>query len=233
MESISDLSLSRSETAVRHFMVMVYGWMCVGLAVTGATSAYMASDPRMIVNLAHNPILFYGIMIAQFALVVSLSGWVMRMEAATAKFIFVFYSALTGVTLSTLFLIYTSESLASTFFLTAGVFGIMSAYGYVTKTDLTKLGSFCFMALIGVILASVVNWWLKNPALAAVMTYLGLLIFIGLTAYDTQKIKAMARPENIGSELETKGSILGALTLYLDFLNLFLMMIRMVGRRRD
>ena len=222
-----------SNAGVRHFMHMVYGWMGLGLAVTGAAAGYMASDPRMIVNLMHNSLLFYGLMAAELGLVFFLSGWVQSMEASTAKFAFVFYAALTGVSTSVIFLIYTSQSIATTFFLTAGIFGAMSLYGWVTKTDLTTMGNFLMMALLGIILASVVNFWLHSPLIGWITTYVGIVIFTGLTAYDTQKIKAIYQPLDDGSERETKEAILGALALYLDFINLFLELLKATGRRRD
>ena len=225
--------LPRAEAGLRHFMHMVYGWMSLGLFVTGACGAYMASDPRMIVNLIHNPILFYGLMLGELGLVLFLSAAVSRMEASTAKFAFLFYAALTGVSLSTVYLVYTSQSIASTFFLTAGLFGVMAAYGYTTKTDLTSIGNILFMALIGIVLASVVNMWLHSAAIQWATTYIGILVFTGLTAYDSQKIKALYRAGSDGTEEETKGAILGALALYLDFINLFLSLLRATGKRRD
>ncbi|MFI5350486.1 MAG: Bax inhibitor-1/YccA family protein [Elusimicrobiota bacterium] len=225
--------LPRAEAGLRHFMTMVYGWMSLGLFVTGACGAYMASDPRMILNLVHTPVLFYGLMIAELGLVLVLSAWVGKMEVSTAKFAFLFYAALTGVSLSVVYLAYTGASIASTFFLTAGLFGIMSAYGYMTKTDLTAIGNICFMGLIGIILASVVNIWMRSPAIMYATSYIGILVFTGLTAYDSQKIKAMYDASSDGSELETKSAILGALSLYLDFINLFLSLLRVMGRRRD
>jgi len=224
--------LPRAEAGLRHFMTMVYGWMSLGLFVTGACGAYMASDPRMILNLIHTPVLFYGIMIAELGLVLVLSAWVGKMEVSTAKFAFLFYAALTGVSLSVVYLTYTGASIASTFFLTAGLFGIMSAYGYMTKTDLTAIGNICFMGLIGIILASVVNIWMRSPAIMYATSYIGILVFTGLTAYDSQKIKAMYDASSDGSEIETKSAILGALALYLDFINLFLMLLRLMGDRR-
>jgi FtsH-binding integral membrane protein len=155
------------------------------------------------------------------------------MEVSTAKFAFLFYAALTGVSLSVIYLVYTSESIAGTFFLTGGLFGIMSAYGYMTKTDLTSMGNLCFMALIGLVLASIVNIWLHSPAIMWATTYIGILVFTGLTAYDSQKIKAMYDSASDGSDVETKSAILGALALYLDFINLFLSLLRAFGRRRD
>ena len=221
--------LSSAEIQSRAYIHKVYAWMSVGLAVTGACAAFMASDPTMILNLVRNPILFYGLMIAELGLVVYLSGWVRTMEASTARFAFVMYAALTGVTMSVIFLVYTRESIASTFFVSAGLFGAMSVYGYATKTDLTSMGNFMFMGLLGVILASVVNWFVKSPAVAWACSILSVIIFTGLTAYDTQKIKAMAAEGDADGKL----AIAGALTLYLDFINLFLSLLRVMGRRRD
>ena len=140
---------------------------------------------------------------------------------------------MSGVTLSVIFLIYTRGSIASTFFMTAGMFGLMSAYGYMTKTDLTSMGNFCMMGLLGIILASVVNWFVQSTAVEMATSYLGILIFVGLTAYDTQKIKAMNIIGNAGNDEDSKEAISGALTLYLDFINLFLSLLRATGRRRD
>ncbi len=225
--------LSAAEIESRSFITKVYGWMSIGLAVTGACAMYMASDPRMIVALIQNRVLLYGLMIAEFGLVIFLSGWVKTMEVGTARFAFLFYSALTGVTMSVIFLVYTRDSIASTFFMTAGMFGAMSAYGYVTKTDLTSMGNFMMMGLLGIILASIVNIWVKSTAVEMATAYLGILIFVGLTAYDTQKIKAMNVIGNDGTDEDGKEAISGALTLYLDFINLFLSLLRATGRRRE
>jgi FtsH-binding integral membrane protein len=223
--------LPRAEVGVRQFMAKVYGWMSLGLFVTGACGAYMASDPHMIANLVHNSILFYGLMIAEFGLVIYLSGWVASMEASTAKFAFLFYAALTGVSTSVIFLIYTNSSIAVTFFVTAGMFGTTSLYGYLTSADLSSLGNMMFMCLIGLILASFANMWLHSAAVSWAITYAGIVIFTGLTAYDTQKIKAMYQAGS--DDVETKEAISGALRLYLDFINLFLSLLRLMGRRRD
>ncbi|MCM2304666.1 MAG: Bax inhibitor-1/YccA family protein [Elusimicrobia bacterium] len=225
--------MSAAEIESRAFIQKVYAWMSAGLAVTGACALYMASDPRMIMALVQNKILFYGLLIAELGLVVVLSGWVKTMEVGTARLAFLFYAALSGVTLSVIFLVYTRGSIANAFFLTGGMFAVMSGYGYVTKTDLTSMGNFMFMGLIGVILASVVNWWIKSPAIEWALSILSVIIFTGLTAYDTQKIKAMNVIGNAGTDEDTKEAISGALTLYLDFINLFLSLLRLTGRRRD
>ncbi len=225
--------LSPAEIETRSFIQKVYAWMSLGLAVTGACALYMASDERMIMALVQNRILFYGLLIAEFGLVIFLSGWVKTMEVGTARFAFLFYAALTGVTMSVIFLIYTRGSIATTFFLTGGMFGLMSAYGYATKTDLTSMGNFMMMGLLGIILASVVNWWLQSPALQWALSIISVIVFTGLTAYDTQKIKAMNIIGNAGTDEDSKEAISGALTLYLDFINLFLSLLRLTGRRRD
>ena len=225
--------LSAAEIESRSFIQKVYAWMSAGLAVTGGCALYMASNPRMIVALVQNKLLFYGLMIGELGLVVVLSGWVQKMEAGTARLAFLFYAALSGVTLSVIFLVYTNGSIANAFFLTGGMFAVMSAYGYVTKTDLTSMGSFMMMGLVGVILASIVNIWTKSPAVEWALSILSVFIFTGLTAYDTQKIKALNVLGNAGSDEDTKEAISGALTLYLDFINLFLSLLRLMGRRRD
>ena len=233
MDSYQPSVPSSAELETRSFIQKVYAWMSGGLAVTGATALYMASDPQMIVNLVSNKLLFYGLLFGELGLVFFLAGWVKTMEANTAKFAFLFYAALTGVTTSVIFLVYTRGSIANTFFLTAGLFAIMSGWGYATKTDLTTMGNFCFMGLIGIILASVVNWWVRSPAVEWATTYIGILVFIGLTAYDTQKIKEMNVIGNEGTDEDTKEAISGALTLYLDFINLFLKLLSATGKRRD
>lgn len=225
--------LSPAEAESRAFIRQVYAWMSLGLAVTGACAGWMASDENMIRALVQNRILFYGLLIGEFALVVFLSGWIRKMEVGTARFAFLFYSALTGVTMSVIFLIYTRSSIASTFFLSAGMFGAMSAYGYATQTDLTSMGNFCMMGLLGIILASVVNWFVGSPAVTWATSVMGVIVFTGLTAYDTQKIKALNVIGNAGTDEDKKEAISGALTLYLDFINLFLSLLRLTGRRRD
>lgn len=225
--------MSAAEIESRSFIQKVYAWMSAGLAVTGACALYMASDPRMIMALVQNKILFYGLMIAELGLVVVLSGWVKTMEVGTARLAFLFYAALSGVTLSVIFLVYTGGSIATAFFMTGGMFAVMSGYGYVTKTDLTSMGNFMMMGLVGVILASIANWWVKSPAIEWALSILSVIIFTGLTAYDTQKIKAMNIIGNAGTDEDGKEAISGALTLYLDFINLFLSLLRATGRRRD
>jgi len=225
-------TMSQVEEENRAFIRHVYNWMTAGLAVTGAVAWYMVSNPEMVANLVGNRPLFYGLLIGELVLVIYLAGWVKTMTASTAAGVFFFYSALNGVTLSAVFILYTTASLASTFFVAAGTFGVMSVWGYTTKTDLSSVGSFCFMGLIGVILASVANIWLRNGVIYWVTTYVGIAVFVGLTAYDTQKIKAMNVIGNEGTDEDKKEAIAGALSLYLDFINLFLHLLRVMGRRK-
>lgn len=214
------------------FMSKVYTWMSGGLAITGLIAMYVASIEGIELMILENTMLFYGLIIGEILLVGYLISMINKLSAQTAGIIFTIYAALNGVTLSTVFIIYTSASIASTFFVTAGTFAIMSIYGYYTKKDLTSWGNLLFMALIGVIIASVVNFFMQSEMLYWLITYAGVFVFVGLTAYDTQKIKRMSTTSEIGSEQESKGAIIGALTLYLDFINLFLLLLRVMGDRK-
>ncbi len=214
------------------FMTQVYGWMSVALLLTAAVSIWTASSETMLALIFGNKLVFYGLLIGEVVLVMSLSAMVNRVSATVATAMFVGYSALNGLTMACIFLVYTGSSIASTFFITAGMFGSMSAYGYFTKTDLTRWGNLLFMALIGLILASVVNIFLQNSTVYWITSFLGVLIFTGLTAYDTQKIKEMNVIGNAGTDEDRKEAIMGALTLYLDFINLFLYLLRFTGSRK-
>jgi len=226
------LASPAADAGLRRFVHKVYAWMCAGLLVTGGVAAYMASDVQMIRNLMSIPFLFIGLVLAELGLVFYLSRGMENMEVGTARFAFLFYAALTGVTTSVIFLIYARGSIANAFFLTSAMFGALCLYGYTTDADLTAVGSLCFMALIGSILASVVNWWLHSPMLVWITTYCNIAIFCGLTAYDAQRIKAIYRAADDGTDLETKEAIMGALALYLDFINLFLNILRATSRNR-
>ncbi len=226
------ISTAEAEELQRAFLVKVYGWMMAGLLITGAASMLTLNTPGLLEMLYSSQWVVLALFLVQIGLVGWLSIRLEKMTAATATTIFIGYAALTGLTLSIIFLMYTTESLASTFIVTAGMFGVMSAYGYFTKRDLSGLGSFLMMGLIGMILASVVNIFLGNSTIYWITTYIGILIFVGLTAYDTQKIKAMGLSATMGSEAEQKGAIMGALKLYLDFINLFLLLLRVLGKRR-
>ncbi|GAB3970031.1 Bax inhibitor-1/YccA family protein [Spirosoma terrae] len=214
------------------FMTQVYGWMTVALLVTATVSIWVANSPTALELIFGNRLVFYGLLIGEFVLVMSLSAAVQRVSARTATLMFLGYAIMNGLTLASIFLLYTGGSIASTFFVTAGTFGAMSAYGYFTKRDLTSLGGFLLMGLIGLIIASLVNLFWQNETLYWVSTYAGVLIFVGLTAYDTQKIKEMNIIGNAGTDEDRKEAIMGALRLYLDFINMFLYLLRLFGRRR-
>lgn len=231
MNEFLNITQADAAATTQRFFVKVYTWMTIALVLTGLTALYVASSPALINAIFSNTILFYGLIIGELLLVGSLVGWINRMSSQTAMAIFVGYSVLNGLTLSMIFIIYTAGSIASTFFVTAGTFGLMSLYGYLTKSDLTKIGNILVMALIGIVLASLVNIFLKSEMLYWIVTYVGVLVFVGLIAYDTQKIKKMSAYTIDGTEEQQKGAIVGALTLYLDFINLFLLLLRILGRR--
>ena len=225
--------VERANSGIQAYMAQVYGWMTCGLLLTAFVSWYAANTPAIINFIFSSQITFFGLIILQLGLVFVISGMVNRLSGTVATGLFMLYSALTGLTLSSIFIAYTYSSIASTFVVTAGMFGAMSVYGYTTKRDLSGLGSMLFMGLIGIVLASLVNIWLKSPALMWAITYIGVLVFVGLTAYDTQKLKAMGEQLNADDrDSFRKYAIVGALTLYLDFINLFLMLLRIFGNRR-
>ncbi len=223
----------QEEAAARSYIMRaVYNWMFLGLATTAIVSLFTASSEAILTLIFSNQLVFFGLIIAELGLVVALSAAINRLKASTAGLMFFVYSALNGLTLSVIFLAYTKASIASTFFVTSGVFGAMSIYGYTTKKDLTSWGSFLFMGLIGIILASLVNIFLHSETIYWVVTYCGVIVFVGLTAYDTQKIKEMAAHGMHDEQTQRKTAIIGALQLYLDFINLFLLLLRIFGRRR-
>ena len=215
------------------FIRRVYNWMGLGLALTAFVALYTTSNHYLLSLIFGNSLVFFGLIIGELALVLVLSAAINRLQASTATLLFFLYAALNGLTLSVIFLAYTRASVTSTFFVTAGTFAATSFYGYTTQRDLTSWGSFFFMGLIGIIIASVVNIFLHSPMIYWVVTYAGVLIFVGLTAYDTQKLKQMAQAGFADDETARKGAVMGALALYLDFINLFLMLLRIMGSRRD
>jgi len=215
----------------RSLLTSVYGWMTGGLALTGMVAFLVFRVPSL-TNAIVGSGLYWALLIAELLLVLALSALINRISPATAALLFIGYSLLNGLTLSVIFLVYTAASLASTFFVTACTFGAMSLYGYTTKRDLSTIGNLCFMGLIGVVIASIVNIFFANPALYWAVTYIGVLVFVGLTAYDTQKIKQMAYAADMTDPSVRKLAIIGALHLYLDFINLFLLLLRLMGRRR-
>jgi len=226
------ISQARQE-ASSIFLAKVFNWMAIGLGVTGVVAYFTAASGLAQILMA-SP-LFFVLIIAELGMVFYLSARIGKIQASTATALFTGYSVLNGLTLSMIFLAYTSSSIAGTFFITAGMFGAMAIYGMVTKRDLSGLGSFMFMGLIGVLIASVVNIFLKSSSLYWAISMIGVLVFTGLTAYDVQKIKRMGE-EGIMAQGESairKGAIMGALALYLDFINLFLMLLRFFGGSRD
>lgn len=214
------------------YMTKVYNWMGLALLITGIVSYFTATTPGLIERIVGSKIIFYGLIIGELLLVVYLSRAINKMSQSTAIAAFLIYSVLNGLTMSVIFLVYTSSSISTTFLVTAGTFGAMSLYGYTTKRDLTSIGNLAFMALIGIIIASVVNFFLKSEMMYWIITYLGVAIFVGLTAYDTQKLKQIGSQGFSDQESMEKLSIMGALTLYLDFINMFLFLLRILGDRK-
>lgn len=211
----------------------VYMWMCSALVVSGLVAIVVSENPTLLSFLYANSFNIILVCLAQVGLVWYISARIESISFVTATMLFILYSVLTGFTLSSIFLLFTLESIASVFFITAGTFGAVSLYGYITKRDLSTAGSYLRMALIGLIIASVVNLFMKSEMLYWIVSYVGVLIFVGLTAYDTQKIKHMAAQfANTDSEISNKVALLGAITLYLDFINLFLYILRIFGRRK-
>lgn len=214
------------------FITKVYGWMTLALSISGVAAILVGFNPSLTSLVIGNSWIFYSLLIVQILLVLYLSFFVKRISAMWASVVFLGYSLLTGTTLSVIFLVYTTASIVATFFITAGVFGAMSAYGYFTKRDLATIGNLLLMGLLGLIIASVVNLFFFNQTLDWIITYAGVLIFVGLTAYDTQKIKNGNIIGNAGTDEDKKEAIMGALTLYLDFINLFLKLLRIFGKRK-
>lgn len=221
------------DAGLRAHMLRVYNYMSAGLAITGVVayffSQWVVSSPANLQLVFGSP-LKWVVMLAPLAFVIGLSAGINRMKFATAQLTFWAFAAVMGLSLSSVFLVYTGASIAQVFFITAATFGSMSLYGYTTKRDLTGMGSFLFMGLIGIIIASVVNIFLQSSMLAFGISAIGVLVFVGLTAYDTQKIKEEYFAGD-GTETMGKKAIMGALRLYLDFINLFLMMLRLFGNR--
>jgi FtsH-binding integral membrane protein len=234
MESVP-LRQTQTQVLVNTFIRSTYNWMALGLALTGLVAYYIANSPQLLQIIFGNRLIFYGLIIGELALVFTISARVNKMKASTATGLFLFYAALNGATLSVIFLLYAKSSIASTFFICAGTFVATSIYGMTTKRDLSGLGNFLFMGLIGVIIATVVNIFLKSPAVATIVSYIGVLVFVGLTAYDTQHLKnmAMTQPAGLDAGVVRKGAILGALKLYLDFINMFIFMLHIFGGSRE
>jgi FtsH-binding integral membrane protein len=214
------------------YLTRVYNWMALALFITGLVAYYAATSEQVKNLIFTSKFIFYGLIIGELLLVVYLSRAIQKISQNTAIMVFLLYAILNGLTMSVIFMIYTTSSIASTFYITAGTFGVMSLYGYYTKNDLTKIGNLAMMGLIGIIIASIVNMFFQNDMMGWIITYLGVAIFVGLTAYDTQKLKEIGANGFKNGESMEKIAIMGALTLYLDFINLFLFLLRIFGDRR-
>ena len=220
-------------TAFPTLMRKVFVWMTLALAITGLTAYGVATSPAILSLIFSSKVTFFGLIIAEFALVFAISGAINRLSLSTATLLFILYSVINGATLSTIFFAFSVATIGKVFFITAGTFGAMALVGYTTKTDLTSMGKLLFMALLGIIIASVVNIFVGSSGLDLILSYVGVLVFVGLTAYDTQKIKQMCQAAPDASESSQKLALIGALSLYLDFINLFLYLLRIFGNNRD
>lgn len=212
-------------------MRKVYVWMALALVITGFTAYVVATNETILSLIYSSRGVIWGLAIAEFAIVIGVTAAINRLSLPVATLLFVLYSVINGALLSSIFFVYTTSSIAMVFFITAGTFAAMSIYGYTTKSDLTSWGKILIMALIGLIVASIVNIFMKSSGLELIISYIGVLIFVGLTAYDTQKIKEMFMQAPDASESMQKYALLGALSLYLDFINLFIYLLRIFGRR--
>ena len=222
----SDFALSSAFPAL---MRKVFVWMTLALAITGLTAYGVASSPAILGMIFGSKVFFWGLIIAEFALVVAVSGAINRLSISTATLLFILYSVINGATLSVIFMAFSMAVIGKVFFITAGTFGVMALVGYTTKTDLTSIGKLLFMALLGLVIATFVNIFAKSAGFDLILSYIGVLVFVGLTAYDTQKIKRMCQlAPDAGAGMQ-KVALLGALELYLDFINLFLYLLRIFG----
>lgn len=234
MNSYDELSVSRGLSInMPGLMKDVYAWMAIALLITGTTAWFTAHSPLLLSIVLGSQLSMWGLIIATVALVWHLSSAVSRLSLKAVTAMFLVYSMLNGLTMASIFIVYTYSSIASVFLITAGTFGVMSVYGAVTKTDLSRVGNLCLMGLFGLIIATLVNLFFNNSMLQMILSYAGILIFIGLTAYDTQKIYQLALTHDTGmTDAGQKIAIMGALSLYLDFINLFFYMLRLFGDRK-
>lgn len=214
-------------------MRKVYLWMTLALMITGITAAGVANSPNILALIYSSQVVMWGIIIAEFGLVIYISARLEKLSLSTATTLFALYSILNGVMLSSIFLLYSTAIISKVFFITAGTFGVTALYGYATKKDLSSLGNILFMALIGSVIATVVNVFMKSAMFDLILSYIGVIIFVGLTAWDSQKIKHMMMVQQDADESAQKLALIGALSLYLDFINLFLYLLRIFGRSND
>jgi len=225
--------IAEQDAFIQQFVTRTYGWMSAGLALTAVVALFVASSPELIQAIFGNRLIFYALIGVEFLLVIGLSAAINKISPAVATFGFLLYAALNGVTLSVILLVYTAASVASTFLITTLTFGGMCLYGTITKRDLTAMGSFMVMGLWGMVIASLVNLFFQNSMMQWILGYVGVIVFTGLSAWDAQKLKAMAVATRDDTQSAGKASIMGALTLYLDFINLFLSLLRILGRRNN
>lgn len=226
-------SKSMSESFVGNFMYKVYGWMSVALVLSALAAWYVAMTPSLYTYIMENPFMVIALIIVQFVLVVVLSLFALRMSFGVALGMFLLYALSLGIMLSSVFIAFTTVSVYATFFVTAGMFGSMALYGYYTRADLTSMGSLCMMAVIGLIIGLFINIFLKSPVFDLILSGVGVVVFTLLTAYDVQKIKRIAQQVAMDEAVSGKVALLGALTLYLDFVNLFLFLLSFTGRRQE
>ncbi len=230
------MGMNREMAVAKAFPVLmrkVYVWMTLALAITGFTAYAVATTPALLQVVFGSRFVFCGMIIAEFALVLGINWAINKLSVATATLLFVLFSVINGATLSSIFLLYTASSITRVFFITAGTFAAMAFFGYTTKKDLSAMGRILFMALIGLIIATIVNLFMKSTGLDLIISYAGVLIFVGLTAWDTQKIKQMLMETAHNEEVGQKIALIGALSLYLDFINLFIYLLRILGSSRD
>jgi len=231
--TLTDIKV-RDESSVQSFMTGVFSWMFIALAITAVTAYFVAATPSILhLMITETGLSIFGwvVMLAPIGFVLLMSFRFEKLSAISLSLLFLVYSVLVGLSLSFIFLVYTMGSIATTFGVTSLTFGIMAIAGYTTKTDLTKFGSILMMALVGIIVASLVNFFLKSDSMQYLISFIGVLVFTGLTAYDVQKLKKMGTEMTAGQESTRKYAVMGALSLYLDFINLFLFLLRFLGRR--
>ena len=229
------MSIEREQEVSAAFpslMQKVYVWMALALAVTGLTAWYTANNESLLMAIFGNQAIFWVLIIAEFGLVIGISAAINRMSMMVATLMFLAYSVVNGLTMASIFIIYTSSSIAMVFFITAGMFAAMALIGFFVKKDLSSMGKWLMMLLIGIIIATVVNIFMKSEGLSLILSYAGVVVFLGLTIYDTNKIKNMLMQADSVNEQTQKIALLGALSLYLDFINLFLYLLRLLGDRR-
>lgn len=221
------------KSVFKALMRKVYLWMTLALAITGITAAGVAGSPNLLTLIYSNSLVMWGMIIAELGLVFYVSARIDRLSLSTATLLFGLYSVLNGAMLSSIFILYSASVITKVFFITAGTFGATALYGYTTKKDLSSIGNILFMALIGLIIATVVNIFMKSAMFDLILSYIGVIIFVGLTAWDSQKIKQMLTMQEYADESAQKLALIGALSLYLDFINLFLYLLRIFGRSND